>query len=169
MTPSGQGVKVQMYLPERRLSEILRMGEEFYGGNTLRAQVEMGKKDGGEINETTYITLRIKMLLHHWSRQPNKLAVTDGKSIRQRSQSLRKVSDGEDCGRPGEGRLTRIAMRHGRVRDLSLRGKIAKPLCGRAGQSIAASGRPPKEQDTLGIFWLGSGTVDFINSLEPPP
>lgn len=61
------------------------------------------------------------------------------------------------------------AMRHGRVRDLSLRGKIAKPLCGRAGQSIAASGRPPKEQDTLGIFWLGPGTVDFINSLEPPP
>jgi len=43
------------------------------------------------------------------------------------------------------------AMRGGGQRDLSLRGKIAKPLLegvGRRG-SVAASGLPPKDQDTL--------------------
>lgn len=40
------------------------------------------------------------------------------------------------------------AMRGGRQRDLSLRGKIAKPLFEEVGRSVAASGLPPKDQDT---------------------
>lgn len=43
-----------------------------------------------------------------------------------------------------------LAMRGGGRRDLSLRGKIAKPLFEEVGWggSVAASGLPPKDQDT---------------------
>lgn len=64
------------------------------------------------------------------------------------------------------------AMRGGRQRDLSLCGKIAKPLFeGVSPGSVAASGLPPKDQDTPespGSVRIPRPAADFINSSALP-
>lgn len=63
------------------------------------------------------------------------------------------------------------AMRGGRQHDLSLRGKIAKPLFEEVGRSVAASGLPPKDQDTPespGSLRISLLPADFINPGSAP-